>query len=458
MTDTGHLAEARGDVIEQAGADAVAADKPAWLRERLEWFQDLRFGLILHWGPYCQWNCCESWPLVPEDDWARGDDLDCWVERGRDIERFQRDYWALNRTFNPTEFDPGAWADTAKAAGMKYVVFTTKHHDGFCMWDTATTDYRVTHPDCPFAADPRADIVREVFDAFRSRGLRIGCYFSKSDWHSPHYWSRDYPFVHRNPNYNTAEHLELWAGFVRFVHAQIRELMSRYGPIDILWLDGGQVRPPQQDIDMAGLAAMVRELQPGLIIADRTVGGEYEDFVTPEHSIPDAPLPVPWESCLTLGSGWKWSPGGMTYKPTAQVVRELVEIVSKGGNLLLGVGPTTAGTFDAGSTEGLLAIGRWMDVNGEAIYNTRPIAPYREGDVYYTSKAGSAYAIAFVADGTRELVLRALRPKAGSRVELLGHPEPLTWRTHGDEVVVALPDRLPSEYAVSVRFVPAGGP
>ena len=448
--------EARGDVIEHSIPGAATVGKPQWLRNRLEWFQDLKLGLILHWGPYCQWDCCESWPLVPEDTWARGEGLECWVERGRDMERFQRDYWDLSRTFDPTEFDPEVWADIAKAAGMKYVVFTTKHHDGFCMWDTATTDYRVTHPDCPFSAHPRANILREVLDAFRSRGLRIGCYFSKSDWHAPCYWSRDLPFVDRNPNYDTRADPDLWARFVGYVHAQIRELMSGYGPVDILWLDGGQVRPPRQDIDMSALAAMARELQPGLIIADRTVGGVYEDFLTPEHVIPDEPLPVPWESCLTLGSGWKHSPGKMTYRPTARVLRELVEIVSKGGNLLLGVGPTAAGTFDEGTTRGLLEIGEWMAVNGEAVYGTRPIAPYREGDVYFASKGDYIYAIAFVGD-EREVRLRSLRPAPGASVALLGRTERLAWRTEGDSALIELPAELPSKHAVTVTFPRGNG-
>ncbi len=445
----------RGDVM--AHSDGTGAgEKPAWLRERLEWFQDLKFGIILHWGPYCQWDCCESWPLVPDDTWARNDDTRCWTERGKDLTRFQQDYWALNRTFNPRQFDPTAWAQAAKAAGMKYVVFTSKHHDGFCMWDTATTDYRVTGPDCPFRDHSRANVVREVFDAFRSQGLRIGCYFSKSDWHSPHYWSPRFPPRDRNPNYDTAEHPDIWAGFVEYVHSQIRELMTDYGPVDILWLDGGQVRPPSQDIDMPRLAAMARELQPGLIIADRTVGGDYEDFVTPEHTIPDAPLDAPWESCLTLGSGWKHNPLGMSYKPTAQVLRELVEIVSKGGNLLLGVGPTAQGTFDDGALAGLKAIGEWMDVNGEAIHGTRPIAPYRDGDAYLTSKGDAVFAIVFDEDGADrppyELRLSALRPAPGTAVELLGGGL-LEWRTEGEAAVIALPeDDLPCRHAVAVRF------
>ncbi|MBM3473594.1 MAG: hypothetical protein FJX75_10030, partial [Armatimonadetes bacterium] len=240
------------------------------LADRLEWFRDRKFGLFMHWGPYSQWGCIESWPLVEEDTWARPDDLPAWVERGKDIERFKRDYFALNRTFDPTEFDPRPWAAAAKRAGMQYVVFTTKHHDGFSMFDTRQTDYRITHPDCPFSSDPRANVAREVFDAFREEGFGIGVYFSKSDWHCPYYWSPDRPARTRNPNYDTAAEPEKWERFAQFVHGQIEELMTGYGPVDILWLDGGQVRPPLQDIRMDEIAAMARTHQPGLIIADRT--------------------------------------------------------------------------------------------------------------------------------------------------------------------------------------------
>jgi len=182
------------------GAAAAAAGTPPapqaeWLQRRLEWFQDQRFGLFVHWGIYSQWGCIESWPLVEVDQWARPDDLACWVERGKDMERFKRDYFALNRTFNPRRFDPGRWADLARRAGMKYMVFTTKHHDGFSMFDTRQTDFRVTHADCPYSRQPQPDIARAVFDAFRARGFGIGVYFSKSDWHSPYYWDGDRPDI-----------------------------------------------------------------------------------------------------------------------------------------------------------------------------------------------------------------------------------------------------------------------
>jgi len=449
----------RKDIIEGAlVADMGVERYPRWLRERLEWFQDLKFGLFLHWGPYSQWGCIESWPLVEADTWARPDDLACWVERGKDLERFRRDYRALNETFNPTRFDPAEWAKAAERAGMKYVTFTTKHHDGFCMFDTATTDYRVTHPSCPFSRNRRANIAREVFDAFRARRFGISCYFSKSDWHSPYYWDPERPAPDRNPNYDTRAEPERWEKFVGFVHRQIEELMTDYGRIDVLWLDGGQVRPPDQDIRMAEIAEMARSRQPGLIIADRTVGGPYENILTPEQKIPEVPLDHPWESCLTMGKGWSYRPDD-DYKGARELIHMLLDVVSKGGNLLLNVGPSPEGTLADDAQKRLREIGDWMAVNAEAIHGTRAVAPYAEGRVRFTAKGANVYAIVLEQEGEksppRNVTLSGLQPEPGTDVFFLGRREPLEWRAADGETVIALPaGRPPCKHAWTLKFVP----
>jgi alpha-L-fucosidase len=360
--------------------------------KKLEQFQDWKFGFFVHWGVYSQWGCIESWPLVEADQWARPDDLKAWTERNKDFSRFFSDYRKLHTTFNPQKFDPRKWADAAKAAGMKYFIFTTKHHDGFSMFDTRQTDYRATGAACPFHANPRANAAKELFDTFRKEGFHIGTYFSKADWHHPGYWDPARPHKDRNVNYDTKKEPERWAGFVKFTHAQIEELMTGYGPVDILWLDAGQVRPPQQDIDMPSLAAMARRHQPGILVVDRTVGGRYENYRTPEQEVPEKPLAYVWETCMTMGDQWSYKPDDK-YKSTRKLIHLLVDIVAKGGNFLLNVGPNADGELPEPALQRMHEIGRWMKVNGPAIYGTRPVAPYKSGRTCLTRKGEKLFLI-----------------------------------------------------------------
>lgn len=446
----------RIDIMAHSSAEDLRTDEyPQWLKDRLSWFQDLKFGMMIHWGIYSQWGCIESWPLVEEDAWARPDDLKAWIERGKDLKRFQEDYWNLNKTFNPTNFDPQVWADAAEYAGMKYVAYTTKHHDGFCMWDTKTTDYKITAPDCPFHTNPKADTVKAVFDAFRAKGFPISCYFSKSDWKSPYYWDPARHAYDRNPNYDTHAEPERWEKFAEFVYRQIEELMTGYGPIATLWLDGGQVRPPHQDIHMDRIAEMARSHQPGLIIADRTVGGLYENILTPEQEIPDEPLGHTWESCFTLGTSWSFKPND-DYKSARTLIHMLIDIVAKDGNFLLNVGPKPDGTIPDEQLALLRQVGDWMQVNSDAIYATRAIAPYKEGNICFTSKGGDVYAIVMAEGGNdrpnRSVMLRSLTPAAGSSVTMLGAKEPLAWRTTASGAEITLPENLPCEHAWVLKF------
>jgi len=430
------MSEPRQDVI--AHSESLKHEKPEWLKERLEWFQDQKFGLLLHWGPYSLWDCCESWPLSPGDDWARNDNMKCWTSRGKDLARFQADYWALNKEFNPVKYDPEAWAEAVKESGIRYVSLTAKHHDGFCLWDTKETAYKITGPESPFHDDPRADLYKAFCSSMQTRGLGVSVYFSKADWHSPAYWSPAASVTTRQANTSGTP---LWDEFVRFTHAQIRELMTHYGKIDVLWLDAGWVKKERdEDLDMDGMIAMARELQPGLIVANRTVGDEFEDFITPEHQIPDEPLDLPWESCLCMGTSWKFEDGEV-FRPVGEILRMLIEIVSKGGNFLIGFGPTPEGEFPSGALERLKEIGAWMKINGEAIYGTRAIHPYSEEGVRFTQKAGKVYAF-LVDEEVRHL--KRLRPVEGNKIKLLGRQEEVAWNPLNG--VFALPssvDNLP---------------
>jgi alpha-L-fucosidase len=396
--------------------------------KKLDTFQDWKFGLFMHWGIYSQFGCIESWPLVEVDKWARPDDLKAWTDRNKDFARFSRDYRALNTTFNPRKFDPQVWADAAKNAGMKYVVFTTKHHDGFAMFDTRQSRFSITDPSCPFHANPRANVAKAVFDTFRKEGFGVGVYYSKSDWTHPGYWDPALPHPDRNVNYDTQKNPEKWATFVKFTHSQIEELMTGYGPVDILWLDGGQVRPPKQDIDMPRLAAMARSHQPGLIVVDRTVGGRYENYRTPEQEVPAVPPPFVWETCMTMGNQWSYKPNDQ-YKSTRHLVHLLVDIVAKGGNFLLNIGPNPDGQFDPVALSRLKEIGDWMKVNGEAIYATRAVPPYKQGRTCLTRKGDKLYLIYLGEEGQAgppaEISLPAIR--RGQSVRMLGTAEKVDW-------------------------------
>lgn len=450
----------------------VAETDPLVLAKLAKW-QDYKFGLLMTWGTYSRWGIVESWSLCGEDEG--------WCQRkgpyADDYYKYKQAYEGLKRTFNPLKFDPVQWAEAARGAGMRYIIFTMKHHDGFCMFDTKTTDYKITSKECAFNTDPKANVAKGIFDAFRSQGMMIGAYYSKPDWHSPDYWWPYFPTPDRHVNYDPAKYPERWQGFKDYTYTQIEEIMTNHGSVDILWLDGAWVRPlsnmPKefeswgkkdsynQDIDMARISKMARQHQPGLLVVDRWVNGLYENYLTPENKVPEKALGVPWESCITMATSWSYVKTDK-YKSVRELVHLLVDVVAKGGNLLLNIGPSPEGEWAPDAYDRLKGIAAWMNVNSEAIYETRAIAPYKEGKVCLTRRkdGGAVYAIYLPEKEEdhppRTIALRSLQPAAGEKVTMLGVGGDVRWKAEGTGVVIDVPENVqrkpPCEHAWVIKI------
>jgi len=370
----------------------LASEKEGLPPERIEWFKDQKLALMMHFGLYSQAGIVESWPLSDADAyWSRTD-----IERDVATNGFKDAYYGLNRSFNPVRFRPDAWAEEAANDGFKYVIFTTKHHDGFCLYDSKYTEYKTTNKDCPYSTNPNADIVRAYFNACRKQGLGIGAYFSKPDWHHDDFWENA-GIGHRtdrNVTYDTAKQPEKWNRFKDYFHNQVMELVRGYGPLDILWLDGSWMpKGGNMDLDVARTIAEARKVTPGLIAVNRGGGSDCEDVKTPEQFVPGETDTKAWESCVTMAANWGYHYDDV-YKSPQELIHMLIDVVAKGGNLALNVGPMPDGRLPRPAVERMRAMGAWLKKFGKAIYATRPMSPYRKGDWAFTqSKSGERFAI-----------------------------------------------------------------
>lgn len=347
-------------------------------QKRTEWFRNARFGMFIHWGIYA----------IP----ARGE----WV-RSREhltVEEYQKYF----DTFNPVDYNPRQWAKIAKQAGMKYAVITAKHHDGFCLFDSKYTDYKATN------TPAHRDLIKEYVEAFRAEGLGVGFYYSLIDWHHPDFARvTDHPLAGKPEWENKSFNFD---NYLTYMYNQVEELVTNYGKIDILWFDYSFGDYRGEKWKATRLVEMVRKHQPNIII-DNRLGGNMKsvtpeiyagDFGGPEQIMPpgividDAGRPIPWELCMTLNNSWGYNKNDTNYKSPDDIIYTLINCVSKGGNLLLNVGPDALGNIPQRSVKELEEIGSWMKYNSESIYGCGPSQFARPEWGWFTQKGNTVYA------------------------------------------------------------------
>jgi len=368
--------------------------------DRLEWFRDQGFGLFIHWSVDSQLGTVISHSLAgASDDYTN------------------RFFTELPKTFNPRKFHPEDWAALARLAGVRYVVFTAKHHSGFAMWETKTTNFGINHT--PF----QKDIFSEVLRAFRDQGIAPGVYFSPDDFH----WLHENKItINRGPEFDPPRH----PGLLALDQAQLKELMTGYGPIDVVFLDGA----PE------GLREEAWSLQPKTVV---TRGA----MTTPEQYLPGVPLEGAWEACITMGTSWQYQPRNEVYKSGYELIRLLFETRAKGGNLLLNVGPKPDGELPIEQEERLRELALWMFVNAEAIYGVRPWVVTNEQTVWFTKRKDDTALYAIVAEpwkrgDWKDFVIRSARATDRTEVSVLGQNDKVleyskivpktTWKQEAD--------------------------
>jgi alpha-L-fucosidase len=408
--------------------------------DRTAWYREAKFGMFIHWGPYSVASVEASWPIMePEAQWNIT----------------ETEYVSLFKRFNPTQYDPKAWVELAKEAGQRYMVFTTKHHDGFCMFDSALTDYKITNT--PYGKDVTAMLAQ----AAREAGMPLGFYYSPPDMHHPGFRDTSKPVKdtwHGDPTRPE------WTSYLSYMEGQLRELLTQYGPVVLIWFDGLR---HQEKYNGQEVLNLIHQLQPAALVNNRI--GVPGDFATPEQFIPDriptrsaanelqgatkiaesTPPSVPapgdfqlWETCQTINDTWAYNKNDQKFKSAKELIQELAEVASKGGNFLLDVGPTPEGTIQPEFVERLRAVGQWMKVNGESIYGTTygPLQGLPFGKT--TAKGKTIYLHVFEWPAKPELVLPGLAARV-TAVAVLATGKKVRFRQAKGRVTVAVPPQAP---------------
>ena len=424
------------------GAEAAALPQEAQQTEaeRTAWYRSAKFGMFIHWGAYSVASVEASWPIMsPEAHWNIT----------------EPEYVSLYKRFNPTQYDPATWVELARQAGQRYMVITTKHHDGFCMFDSALTDYKITRT--PYGKDVMAMLAK----AAQEGGMPLGFYYSPPDMHHPGY--RDTSQLVKDTWHGDPSRPE-WASYLDYMEGQLRELLTKYGPVALIWFDGLDREEKYQG---QRFISLIHELQPAALVNNRI--GVDGDFVTPEQQIPDkiptkraaeklpgaaesqasAPATVPppedfqlWETCMTINDTWAYNKNDQHFKSVQTLIQDLANVASKGGNFLLDVGPTPEGTIQPEFVERLQAMGKWMKVNGDSIYGTT-YGPWQNLPFGKTTAKGKTiYLHVFDWPSKPELEVPGVERRV-SRITVLATGRKAKFKQKGDRLLIAVQSTAP---------------